>query len=83
MPLKTSNADVAKLVDALDLGSSVARREGSSPFIRTIGPFSDMREGFLYAVGKYFYRILNTCNSFQLQIVTYLWVIMKMIQINI
>ncbi len=28
-------ADVAKLVDALDLGSSVARRGGSSPFIRT------------------------------------------------
>ena len=30
------NADVAKLVDALDLGSSVEIREGSSPFIRTI-----------------------------------------------
>ncbi len=28
-------ADVAKLVDALDLGSSAARRGGSSPFIRT------------------------------------------------
>ncbi len=28
-------ADVAKLVDALDLGSSVERRGGSSPFIRT------------------------------------------------
>ena len=28
-------ADVAELADALDLGSSVARREGSSPFIRT------------------------------------------------
>ena len=29
-------ADVAELVDALDLGSSAARRGGSSPFIRTI-----------------------------------------------
>ncbi len=28
-------AGVAKLVDALDLGSSAARRGGSSPFIRT------------------------------------------------
>ncbi len=28
-------ADVAKLVDALDLGSSAARLGGSSPFIRT------------------------------------------------
>ena len=27
---------VAELVDALDLGSSVLRREGSSPFRRTI-----------------------------------------------
>ncbi len=29
-------ADVAELVDAPDLGSGAARREGSSPFIRTI-----------------------------------------------
>jgi hypothetical protein len=29
------HADVAKLVDALDLGSSAARYGGSSPFIRT------------------------------------------------
>ena len=28
-------ADVAKLVDALDLGSSAFGRGGSSPFIRT------------------------------------------------
>ena len=28
-------ADVAKLVDALDLGSSASRHGGSSPFIRT------------------------------------------------
>ena len=31
----TLHALVAELVDALDLGSSVARREGSSPFRRT------------------------------------------------
>ena len=31
----TPIADVAKLVDALDLGSSAARHGGSSPFIRT------------------------------------------------
>ena len=29
-------ADVAELVDALDLGSSVFGREGSSPFIRIV-----------------------------------------------
>ena len=29
-----SYADVAKLADALDLGSSSERSEGSSPFIR-------------------------------------------------
>ncbi len=29
-------ADVAELVDALDLGSSAARRGGSTPSIRTI-----------------------------------------------
>ena len=28
-------ADVVELVDTLALGASVARREGSSPFIRT------------------------------------------------
>ena len=31
-----SYADVAELADALDLGSSAARRMGSTPFIRTI-----------------------------------------------
>ncbi len=31
-----SNADVAELADALDLGSSAERREGSSPFIRIL-----------------------------------------------
>ena len=33
--LSWSIADVAKLVDALDLGSSAARHGGSSPSIRT------------------------------------------------
>ena len=33
--LVESIADVAKLVDALDLGSSAARHGGSSPSIRT------------------------------------------------
>lgn len=32
---KIISAGVAKLVDALDLGSSVGRRGGSSPFART------------------------------------------------
>lgn len=34
--LEQQYADVAELVDALDLGSSFARSEGSSPFIRMI-----------------------------------------------
>jgi len=33
-----TDADVAELVDALDLGSSAARRGGSSPLIRTSPP---------------------------------------------
>ena len=33
--LSFSHADVAELADALDLGSSAARRMGSTPFIRT------------------------------------------------
>ena len=31
-----AHADVAKLADALDLGSSALRHGGSSPFIRTM-----------------------------------------------
>ena len=31
-----SDADVAELADALDLGSSSERSEGSSPFIRIL-----------------------------------------------
>lgn len=34
-PIKKWNAGVAKLADALDLGSSAARHGGSSPFART------------------------------------------------
>ena len=36
-------ADVAELVDALDLGSSGVTRGGSSPLIRTIAPMSRAR----------------------------------------
>lgn len=36
LPKFSKHADVAKLVDALDLGSSAARHGGSSPSIRTI-----------------------------------------------
>ena len=35
IPLHSLNALVAELVDALDLGSSVPRRVGSSPIRRT------------------------------------------------
>lgn len=34
MLILNTDADVAELADALDLGSSTARCEGSSPFIR-------------------------------------------------
>lgn len=34
MLFKVMPADMAELVDALDLGSSIARCEGSSPFVR-------------------------------------------------
>ena len=34
--LTTCHAGVAELADALDLGSSVLRRGGSSPFTRTL-----------------------------------------------
>ena len=35
IPLEYIRAKVAELVDALDLGSSAARRAGSSPVFRT------------------------------------------------
>jgi hypothetical protein len=36
--MSSNNADMAELVDALDLGSSAARRGGSTPSIRTTNP---------------------------------------------
>ena len=36
-------ADVVELVDTLALGASAARREGSSPFIRTKEPISQRK----------------------------------------
>ena len=42
-------ADVAELVDALDLGSSAERRGGSSPFIRTIGFLRQVQVSFISA----------------------------------
>ena len=43
-------ADMAELADALDLGSSVLRREGSSPFIRTnLKTLLQMQQGFFHA----------------------------------
>ncbi len=48
--MRACNADVAKLVDAPDLGSGVEIREGSSPFIRTTsfqaGPVAFGRDQF-------------------------------------
>ena len=44
-------ADVAELVDALDLGSSVFGREGSSPFIR-IASDSIRDEALIVLSGK-------------------------------
>ena len=41
-------ADVAKLVDALDLGSSAARHGGSSPSTRTLKKTKKVNNGLLY-----------------------------------
>ncbi len=41
-----ADADVAELADALDLGSSTARCEGSSPFIRTFLAWQNSPLGF-------------------------------------
>ena len=50
-------ADVAKLVDAPDLGSDAARRVGSSPTIRTIyiphsSAYPDL-SGFFVVLGRH------------------------------
>ena len=42
---------MAKLVDALDLGSSAVRRGGSIPFIRTKIESPTSRSGFLHLKG--------------------------------
>ncbi|EAW46613.1 hypothetical protein N9414_08210 [Nodularia spumigena CCY9414] len=44
MLLLKTDADVAKLADALDLGSSSERSEGSSPFIRTSETLINLQE---------------------------------------
>ena len=46
--IKTIQAGMAELADALDLGSSVNRREGSSPFTRTTSEQSALCSVFLY-----------------------------------
>ena len=46
-------ADVAKLVDALDLGSSAVRHGGSSPFIRTAPSYAyHANKGVFYLITK-------------------------------
>ncbi len=61
-----TNADVAELADALDLGSSSERSEGSSPFIRTkikvvsIKGFRDENPETLFI----FLRIFLPCSQF-------------------
>ena len=58
LPLHRKIAPVAKLVDALDLGSSVSRRVGSSPIRRTTAiPTVPFR-----AVGIFFFRQLLVQN---------------------
>jgi hypothetical protein len=48
MPYNRKVAGVAKLADALDLGSSAARHGGSSPFART------NKKPVEYSTGFYF-----------------------------
>lgn len=52
MLLLKTDADVAKLADALDLGSSSERSEGSSPFIRTSEILIGLQEKTPGAVGN-------------------------------
>ena len=52
-------ADVAELADALDLGSSTARCEGSIPFIRTTCNTGFERSGlFFYQQNFVLFRVL-------------------------
>ena len=45
-------ADVVELVDTLDLGSSAARRGGSTPFIRTTKATLDRVAFFIPKIGS-------------------------------
>src|SRR5688572_15980368 len=51
-------ADVAKLVDALDLGSSAARHGGSSPSIRTNPPKGGFFLLLRFIIPKYSFLLL-------------------------
>ena len=46
-------AGVAELVDVLDLGSSAARRGGSSPFTRTLKPHELTMRFFCFIQANY------------------------------
>ncbi len=52
---------MAELADALDLGSSVNRREGSSPFTRTIPSVLTGLKGFCIALG--FFICFSACTG--------------------
>ena len=52
-------ADVAELADALDLGSSAARRMGSTPFIRTNGISSGSFRAIAFLLQLF--RVLTYC----------------------
>ena len=62
---KTNNADVAKLVDALDLGSSAARRGGSIPFIRTKDRQKTVERKHIGLFLFYLKKVFNTFNKLQ------------------
>ncbi len=71
MLLLKTDADVAKLADALDLGSSSERSEGSSPFIRTSEIMINLQEktpgGLILLINlnfeepAYQFKILKKC----------------------
>ncbi len=47
-PINETKAGVVELVDTLDLGSSAARCEGSSPFTRTLRKVLSEMKGLFY-----------------------------------
>jgi hypothetical protein len=49
VPLYYCCADVVKLADTPDLGSGAPRREGSSPFIRTI-LFYNLKQSYVIKI---------------------------------